>query len=105
MPPAIYSDGHIYSNTEIGDSLQCLSADGEVKWKTGGKLSLSLGSLLIADDLIFVQGGSSGVLHLVEASPKGFNELAQAKLDLEDANSQLHYQNKKLLIFSRICVI
>jgi len=80
VPPAIHYDGHIYSNTEIGDSLQCLSADGNVKWKTGGKLSLSLGSLLIADDLLFVQGGSSGVLHLVEASPKGFNELAKAKL-------------------------
>jgi outer membrane protein assembly factor BamB len=80
VPPAIYYDGHIYSNTETGDSLQCLSADGKIKWKTGGKLSLSLGSLIIADDLIFVQGGSSGVLHLVEASPKGFNELAQAKL-------------------------
>ena len=80
VPPAVYHDGHIYSNTEIGDGLQCISADGQVKWKTGRKLSLSLGSLLIADDLIFVLGGSSGVLHLVEASPKGFKELAQAKL-------------------------
>ena len=57
-----------------------MSVDGEVKWKAGRKLSLSLGSLIVADDLIFVQGGSSGVLHLVEATPKGFNELAQAKL-------------------------
>ncbi|MDP7287518.1 MAG: PQQ-binding-like beta-propeller repeat protein [Phycisphaerae bacterium] len=80
VPPAIYYDGHIYSNTEIGDSLQCMSAEGEVKWKTGRKLSLSLGSLIIADDLILVLGGSSGVLHLVEASPKGFNELDSAKL-------------------------
>jgi len=80
VPPAILYDGHIYSNTEMGDSLQCMSVDGEVKWKTGGKLSLSLGSLIIADDLIFVLGGSSGVLHLVEATPKGFKELAQAKL-------------------------
>jgi len=80
VPPAILHDGHIYSNTEIGDSLQCMSVDGEVKWKTGGKLKLSLGSLIIADDLIFVQGGSSGVLHLVEATPKGFKELAQARL-------------------------
>jgi outer membrane protein assembly factor BamB len=80
VPPAIQYDGHIYSNTETGDSLQCLSADGEVKWKTGRKLDLSLGSLLIADDLLFVLGGKSGILHLVEASPKGFNELAQAKL-------------------------
>ena len=80
VPPAIQYDGHIYTNTETGDSLQCLSADGDVKWKAGGKLSLGLGSLISADDLIFVLGGSSGVLHLVEASPKGFNELAQAKL-------------------------
>ena len=57
-----------------------MSVDGEVKWKAGRELSLGLGSLIIADDLIFVIGGSSGVLHMVEASPKGFNELAQAKL-------------------------
>ena len=80
VPPALFYDGHIYSNTEIGDGLQCMSADGEVKWKAGRKLSLSLGSLIIADDLIFVLGGSSGVLHLVEASPEGFKELARAKL-------------------------
>jgi outer membrane protein assembly factor BamB len=80
VPPAIHYDGYIYSNTETGDSLQCMSASGEVKWKTGRKLSLGLGSLIIADDLIFVIGGSSGVLHLVEATPKGFNELAHAKL-------------------------
>ena len=80
VPPAILHNGFIYSNTETGDSLQCLSVDGDIKWKTGSKLSLGLGSLIIADDLIFVIGGSSGVLHLVEASPKGFNELAKAKL-------------------------
>jgi len=80
VPPAIYYDGNIYTNTETGDSLQCISADGDVKWKAGSKLDLSLGSLIIADDLLFVLGGKSGVLHLVEASPKGFNQLAQAKL-------------------------
>lgn len=80
VPPALLYDGHIYSNTETGDGLQCMSVDGEVKWKTGRELSLSLGSLLIADDLLFVIGGSSGVLHLVEASAKGFKQLAQAKL-------------------------
>ncbi len=41
VPPAIHYDGYIYSNTETGDSLQCLSADGEVKWKAGDKLSLA----------------------------------------------------------------
>jgi len=80
VPPALLHDGHIYSNTETGDGLQCMSVDGKVKWKTGRDLSLSLGSLLIADDLLFVLGGSSGVLHLIEASDKGFKQLAQAKL-------------------------
>jgi outer membrane protein assembly factor BamB len=80
VPPAIHYNGYIYTNTETGDSLQCMSVDGDIKWKTGKKLSLGLGSLIIADDLLFVLGGSSGVLRLIEASPKGFNQLAQAKL-------------------------
>ena len=80
VPPALLHDGHIYSNTEVGDGLQCMSVEGKVKWKAGKELSLSLGSLLIADDLLFVLGGSSGILHLVEASDKGFKQLAQAKL-------------------------
>ncbi len=80
VPPAILHGGHLYSNTEIGDGLQCMSLDGKVKWKTGGRPGFSLGSLIIADGLIYILGGSTGTLHLIEATPTGHKELAKATL-------------------------
>jgi hypothetical protein len=39
-----------------------------------------MGSLLMADDLIFIMHGKSGELHLVEASANGYRLLSKAKV-------------------------
>jgi len=36
--------------------------------------------LLLADNLIFNLDGKKGILHLIEPSPEGFKELAQAAI-------------------------
>ena len=56
-------------------TLKCLDAlTGEEKWRARG--GFSKGSLLYADGLLFVMGGS-GNLGLVEATPEGFRSLSR----------------------------
>lgn len=81
VAPAILWDGHIYANCEdIGEGLTCMTVDGEVLWKTARNPGFDLGSLLIADGLIYIMDGGKGILRLVEASPKGYKELASAQV-------------------------
>ncbi len=97
--PALYADGHIYSNTETGDGLQCMTADGEVKWRTGRSPSFHLGSLILADGVLFVMDGKGGVLHMVEASPEGYKEFGRADvLDGKTTWGPLALADGKLLV-------
>jgi outer membrane protein assembly factor BamB len=78
VPSALFYDGHIYTNAhDVGAGLQCLSADGEVKWQTQSSPSFEMGSLLIADGLLFAMDGRRGLVRLLEARPHRYRELAQ----------------------------
>jgi len=94
-------EGHIYSNSSRdGKGLVCQALDGDVKWQTGRNPSFDLGGgLVIVNDLIYIIDGRGGTLHLVEASPQKYNELAQAKL-LEGRNNWAPpvYTSGRLLI-------
>jgi outer membrane protein assembly factor BamB len=80
-PPALYYQGHIYSNSDDnGQGLQCMTVDGDVKWKTEKSPVFGLGSLIIADGVLFVLDGNRGVLRMVEANPAGYKELGQAQV-------------------------
>ncbi|MGB7157788.1 MAG: PQQ-binding-like beta-propeller repeat protein [Tepidisphaeraceae bacterium] len=81
VPPALLYDGHIYTNSDDNQrGLQCLDADGNVKWETGRRPSFALGSMIIADGVIFIVSGGSGELVMAEASPKRYKELGRAKV-------------------------
>jgi hypothetical protein len=60
-----------------------MTLDGKVLWRTGdqeGLPTFERGNLLFADGLIIEFDGKKGTLHLIEPSPEGYKELAQAKL-------------------------
>lgn len=81
VPPALFYQGHIYTNSDDNKrGLQCLDSNGEVKWETGRKTEFGLGSMIIADGVIFIVNGDTGELVMVEAIPKGYNELGRAKV-------------------------
>lgn len=81
VPPALFYQGHIYTNSDDNKrGLQCLDANGEVKWETGRKTEFGLGSMIIADGVIFIVNGDTGDLVMAEASPKGYKELGRAKV-------------------------
>ncbi|MDX9974799.1 MAG: PQQ-binding-like beta-propeller repeat protein [FCB group bacterium] len=83
--PLLYKD-YLYVNSnsnERDDGLVCLALDGTVKWNTGaveGQPNFERGSLILADDMIIALDGKTGILYLVDPSPDGYKQLAQAKV-------------------------
>jgi len=83
--PILYKN-HLYANNngnEHREGMTCLTLDGKVLWKTSDDRQLprfERGNLLMADGLIVNLDGKKGNLHLIEPSPEGYKELAQAKV-------------------------
>ncbi len=81
--PIVYKD-HIYMNNnsnEKTNGLSCFTLDGTLKWKTADlpdAPKFDRGSLIIADDLIIAMDAKSGIVYLVDPSPDGYKQLAQA---------------------------
>jgi outer membrane protein assembly factor BamB len=73
----IFYKGYIYG-VAPGGELVCLGLEGNVQWRSGANHRFELGPYILADGLLFVLGGQSGVLHMIEASPESYQELAQA---------------------------
>jgi outer membrane protein assembly factor BamB len=79
VPPALPYEKHVYTNSDDNQcGLQCLNAEGSVVWETGRRQSFGLGSMIIADGVIFIINGGNGELVMAEASPKGYKELGRA---------------------------
>jgi outer membrane protein assembly factor BamB len=74
----IFYDGYIYGVREKDKQLVCLDLSGKEVWKSGSGHRFGLGPYLIADGLIYVLD-DSGLLTLAQASPKGYQQLAQAQ--------------------------
>jgi outer membrane protein assembly factor BamB len=81
VPPVLFYQGHIYVNSDDNKrGLQCLDADGNVKWETERKQEFGQGSMIIADGVLFIIDDSTGELVMVEANPNAYKELGRAKL-------------------------
>lgn len=57
--------------------LACCELDGEELWRTGDQPYFERGGMLLADGHLLVMDGMSGALHQVEASSKGYREVAR----------------------------
>lgn len=78
--PILY-EGHLYGIIPSRE-LACLDLEGRRLWTSGPAHrfgSRGLGPYLLADGLLFVLT-DEGTLHLIEATPAGYNELARADL-------------------------
>ena len=99
---ALLWNGYIYGNSaDVGGGLRCLTLDGEVKWdsKQAGGGTFDLGSLLIADGLIYIINGGNGDLTMAEASPDSYNQLGRAKLLARpEPWAPLAFSNGKLIV-------
>ncbi len=96
----IFYDGHIYG-VRPDKQLVCLDLDGKIVWSSSNTIHFGprgLGPYSIADGLIFILD-DNGTLTLVEATPTGYNQLAQAKvLDGPDAWAPMAFASGRLII-------
>ncbi|MCP4642069.1 MAG: PQQ-binding-like beta-propeller repeat protein [bacterium] len=82
----LYLDGHLYVNSNSNsrnDGMLCMALDGKRKWRTRdmrGFPRFERGSLIMVDGMILNLDGKTGILHLIDPSPKEFKELARAKV-------------------------
>lgn len=82
----LFYGGHLYVNSnsnEREDGMMCLTLDGQIKWKTGESWSSTTferGGMILVDGMILALDGKTGKLHMVEPSPEGYKELANAKI-------------------------
>jgi len=75
----IFFDGYLYGVREKDKQLVCLDPDGRVVWSSGSQHRFGLGPYTIADGLIYVLN-DTGKLTLAEATPEGYEPLAQSQV-------------------------
>ena len=65
--------------------LMCLSLDGEVRWRTGNEPYFGRGNMLLADGLLWIQDGHSGVLRTVRPNPEKYDQVGETNVfDITD---------------------
>ena len=77
--------GCLYANSNSNSShegMECLTLDGQLKWRTGRQPNFERGNLILAGGVIINQDGNDGCLRLVEPSPEAYKQLAEANLGL-----------------------
>ena len=80
----VYYEGHLYGIMAkeagaLGNQLVCLAPEGELVWSSGRANRFGLGPFLVADGLVLALE-EKGTLTLAEASPEGYNPVAQARV-------------------------
>jgi outer membrane protein assembly factor BamB len=91
-------EGNFYGVIE-GGMLVCLDIEGRQRWASGSQNRFYLGPYLIADGVILALNDRKGTLHMIEASPTGYRELARAKvLGGHDGWAPMALVNGKLLL-------
>jgi outer membrane protein assembly factor BamB len=75
--------GYLYAScntNSVNDGLVCLDLDGNVKWKTGRSPHFDKGNFIFADGVMYIMDGAGGQLRIVDPTPDGYKQLAEAKL-------------------------
>jgi len=75
--------GYLYASCNTNsknDGLVCLDLDGNVKWKTGRAPHFDKGNFIFADGVMYIMDGAGGQLRIVDPTPEGYKQLAEAKL-------------------------
>ena len=74
----ILFDGHIYGVRQ-DKQMACIDLKGNLIWASGSNKKFGLGPFIIINGLIYAMN-DSGLLRLIEATPAGYMQLAEAKV-------------------------
>jgi len=78
--PILYKD-HMYAvGKKRRGLLTCLDLDGKQVWTSDGQAYFGLGSFIVADGMMLILEGKTGMLRLLELSADGYKELAHAQI-------------------------
>jgi len=95
--PVLYRD-HIYGVISGGE-LACLDLDGNVVWTSGKAHRFGLGPYFVADGRLLVLHDQQCTLHLIEASPRAYRQLASVPvLEGHDAWAPMALVGDRLLL-------
>ncbi|KPK77353.1 MAG: hypothetical protein AMJ79_03485 [Phycisphaerae bacterium SM23_30] len=77
--PILYN-GYLFAvRPKPDEQLACMDPDGNIVWSSGSTNKFQLGPLIIANGLIYIMN-DTGLLTLLEATPQGYRQLAQAQV-------------------------
>ena len=85
----VFINNHLFvggNSKSSKNGLVCIDLQGTVKWDTNeidSAPKFDHLNMIAADNMLIGLDGDSGMLHLIEALPKGFNELSSAKVVAE----------------------
>jgi outer membrane protein assembly factor BamB len=95
--PVLYKD-HIYGIIPRGQ-IACLTLEGERLWTSDANKPFGLGPFMVANGRILALQAQEGVLHMAEAAPDGYNEMATAQvLEGHDAWAPMALAGRRLLL-------
>jgi len=78
--PMVFRD-HIFGvSRKTRGLLTCMDLDGNTVWTSAGQASFERGSYILADGLLYILEGTTGVLRMLEASTTGYKELGSAQV-------------------------
>jgi len=78
--PILFQDHMFAVGKQKRGLFTCLDLAGKQVWSSEGQASFGLGSFILADGMFFILEGKTGILRLLEASTKGYKELAHAQI-------------------------
>jgi outer membrane protein assembly factor BamB len=78
--PILFQDHMFAVGKKKRGLFTCLDLDGNEVWNSDGRAYFGLGSFILADGMFFILEGKTGMLRLLEASTKGYKELASAQI-------------------------
>jgi len=67
-------------NRRSEGGLMCLSLDGKEQWRTQDNPNFGRGGMILAGDYLLIQDGFDGTLRIARASPKAYEQVAEAKI-------------------------
>jgi len=97
--PILYQNHMLAVGKKRRGLLTCLDLEGRQVWTSQDKASFGLGGYILADGMIFILEGKTGMLRLVEANTSEYRELDSAQvLGGHDVWAPLALANGKLVL-------
>jgi outer membrane protein assembly factor BamB len=78
--PMVYKDHILGVSRNKRGLLTCMDLDGNPVWTSAGQASFERGSYILADGLLYILEGTTGMLRMLEASTTEYKEVGSAQV-------------------------